>query len=176
MVKNSPMYSLGDRIVHRYYGVGHIDGIECKPLNGVKVECFKVKTENASYWFPTDSVDNQRFHPVASQELIQSVIEILQSAPHGLDNDPYQWKERIDDVQNNGDLLTISSLVRDLAAMKRKKKLNRIEDQALYNLENRLLREWAASLEVDAKSIRPRLRAYLQKSSNDSQIAAAKSS
>jgi RNA polymerase-interacting CarD/CdnL/TRCF family regulator len=167
MVKISPMYSLGDKIVHRDYGVGQIDGIECKPVNGVKVECFKVKTENASYWFPTDSVDNQRFHAVASQELIQRVIEILQSAPHDSDNDPYQWKERIDDVQNNGDLLTISSLVRDLAAMKSKKKLNRIEDQALNNLENRLLREWAASLEVDSKSIRPRLRAYLQNSSTN---------
>ena len=172
MVKYLPVYSLGDRIVHRDYGVGYIDGIECKPINGVKVECFKVKTENASYWFPTDSVDNQRFHPVATQELIQRVIEILQSAPHGLDNDPYQWKERIDDVQTDGDLLAISSLVRDLAAMKTKKKLNRIEDQALNNLENRLLREWAASLEVDAKSIRPRLRAYLQESNTGSKKAA----
>ena len=172
MANITPMYSLGDRIVHRHYGVGQIDAIECRPLNGVKVECFKVKTENAIYWFPTDSVDNPRLHPVASQGLIQRVIEILQSAPHGLDNDPYQWKERIDDVQTDGDLLAISSLVRDLAAMKTKKKLNRIEDQALNNLENRLLREWAASLEVDAKSIRPRLRAYLQESNTDSRKAA----
>ena len=172
MVKFTPMYSLGDMIIHRAYGVGQIDDIECRPLDGVEVECFKVKTENAIYWFPTDSVANPRLHPVASQELIQRVIEILQSAPHGLDNDTYQWKERIDDVQNDGDLLAISSLVRDLAAMKTKKKLNRIEDQALNNLEDRLLREWAASLEVDAKSIRPRLRAYLQESNTDSKKAA----
>ena len=168
MEKFSSTYSLKDMVFHRDYGVGQIDDIECRPVNGVEVECFKVKTENAIYWFPTDSVDNPRLHPVASQELIQRVIEILQSAPHGLDNDPYQWKERIDDVQTDGDLLAISSLVRDLAAMKTKKKLNRIEDQALNNLENRLLREWAASLEVDAKSIRPKLRAYLQEDNTDS--------
>jgi RNA polymerase-interacting CarD/CdnL/TRCF family regulator len=164
MAKFTPMYSLGDMVVHRYYGVGQIDDIECKPLNGVEVECFKVKTENGIYWFPTDSVDNPRVHPVASQELIQEAIEILQSAPHGLENDPLQWKERIDDVQTDGDFLAISSLVRDLAALKTKKKLNRTQDQALNNLEDRLLREWAASLEVDAKSIRPRLQAYLQES------------
>jgi len=172
MAKNPPMYSLRDRIIHRDYGVGQIDDIECRPLNGVEVECFKVKTEDAIYWFPTDSVDNVRLHPVASQELIQRVIEILQSAPHGLENDPYQWKERIDDVQTDGDLLAISSLVRDLSAVKAKKKLNRIEDQALNNLENRLLREWAASLDVDAKSIRPKLRAYLQEDNSDSLKAA----
>jgi RNA polymerase-interacting CarD/CdnL/TRCF family regulator len=168
MAKNTPMYSLRDRIIHRDYGVGQIDDIECRQLNGVEVECFKVKTEDAIYWFPTDSVDNPRVHPVASQELIQRVIEILQSAPQGLDNDPLQWKERIDDVQTDGDLLAISSLVRDLSAVKAKKKLNRIEDQALNNLENRLLREWAASIDVDAKSIRPKLRAYLQEDNTDS--------
>jgi RNA polymerase-interacting CarD/CdnL/TRCF family regulator len=171
MAKITSMYSLGDRVFHRDYGVGQIDNIECMPLNRVKVECFKVKTENAIYWFPTDSVANPRLHPVASQELIQRVIEILQIAPHGLENDHLQWKERIDDVQTDGDLLAISSLVRDLAALKTKKKLSRFEDQALNNLEDRLLREWAASLEVDAKSIRPRLRAYLQKSNTDSKKA-----
>ena len=159
-------------VVHHYYGVGQIDAIECKPLNGVEVECFKVKIKNGIYWFPTDSLDNSRIHPVASQELIQRAIEILQSAPHGLDNDPIQWKERIDDVLTDGDFLDISSLIRDLTALNTKKKLNRTQDQALNSLKDRLLREWAASLEVDAKSIRPRLRAYLQESNTYSQNAA----
>lgn len=172
MTKFSPMYSLGDMVVHRNYGVGQIDGIECKPLNGIEVECFKVKTENGIYWFPTDSLDNPRVHPVASQELIQRAIEILRSAPLGLENDPLQWKERIDDVQTDGDILAISRLVRDLAALKTKKKLNQTQDHALNNLEDRLLREWAASLEVDAKSVRPMLQAYLQESNAYSQDAA----
>jgi len=151
-------------VVHHYYGVGQIDAIECKPLNGVEVECFKVKIENGAYWFPTDSLDNSRIHPVASQELIQRAIEILQSVPHGLDNDPIQWKERIDDVLTDGDFLAISSLIRDLTALNTKKKLNRTQDQALNSLKDRLLMEWAASLEVDVKSIRPKLRDYLQES------------
>jgi RNA polymerase-interacting CarD/CdnL/TRCF family regulator len=155
-------------VVHRDYGVGRIDSIEHKPLNGVTVECFKVKTENAIYWFPTDSVANPRLHPVASQELVQRVIEILQSAPQGLEDDPLQWKQRIENVQTDGDLLAISSIIRDLAALKRVKKLNRIQEQALNDLENRLLREWSASSEVDVKSIRPRLRAYLQENKPDS--------
>jgi RNA polymerase-interacting CarD/CdnL/TRCF family regulator len=164
MAKFTSIYSLGDMVVHRYYGIGQIDGIERRRLNGVEVECFKVKTENGDYWFPTASSDNPRVHPVASQELVQRAIEILRSEPHGFENNPLQWKERIDVVQTDGDFLAISSLVRDLAALKAKKKLNRTQDQALTNLEGRLLREWAASLQVDAKSIRPRLHAYLQES------------
>jgi RNA polymerase-interacting CarD/CdnL/TRCF family regulator len=164
MAKFTPKYSLGDRVIHHYYGAGQIDSIERKLLNGVEVECFKVKTKNSVYWFPTDSVDNPRIHPVASQELIQRAIEILRSAPHGFENDPIQWKERIDEVKTDGDFLAVSSLVRDLAALKSKKKLTLNQTQALKILEDRLLREWAASLDVDAKSIRPRLRAYLRES------------
>lgn len=172
MAKFKPMYSLGDMVVHRNYGVGQIDDIECKPLNGVEVECFKVTTENGIYWFPTDSLDNPRVHPVASLDLIQRAIEILRSAPQSLENDPLQWKERIDHVQTGGDFLAISRLIRDLAALKTKKKLNETQDKALNNLEDRLLTEWAASLEVDAKSVRPKLLAYLQESHTYFQNAA----
>lgn len=172
MVKLTPKYSIGDRIIHRYYGVGQIDGIERKHLNGVEVECFKVKTKNGFYWFPIDTVDNPRVNPVASQELVQRAIEILRDAPHGLENDSVKWKERIDEVKSGGDFLAVSSLVRDLAALKTQKKLDPKQAQALKNLENRLIREWAASLDVDAKSIRPRLRAYLRESNTHFQNAA----
>ena len=172
MAKLTPIYSLGDMVVHHYYGVGQIDAIECKPINGVEVECFKVKIKNGIYWFPTDSLDNPRVHPVASQELIQRAIEILQSAPHGLENDPIQWKERIDDVLTDGGFLDICSLVRDLTALKTKNKLNRTQDQALTNLKDRLLREWAASLKVDEKSIRTKLRGFLRESDTHFQNAA----
>ena len=163
MEKITPNYSIGDMIVHRTHGVGRIDDIECKPINGVDVDCFKVKTDNVTYWFPTDSLDNPRIHPVASKERIQKAIEILQSSPMNLDEDHLQLKERIDQVSLDDDFLDMSSLVRDLAALKSKKKLNRIQDQAFSNFKDRLIREWAASLGVDAKSIRPILLAYLQK-------------
>jgi RNA polymerase-interacting CarD/CdnL/TRCF family regulator len=166
------IYSEGDLVVHRYYGVGQIVGIEIKPINGVVVECFKVKTENGSYWFPTSALENPRVHPVASQELIQRAINILRSAPNKIENDHHRWKERIDDVQSNGDILEISNLIRDLAAMKTQKKLNQTQDQALNNLEDRFLREWSASSGADVKSIRPFLKTYHQESYANIQSAA----
>lgn len=172
MKEFTPKYSLGDMVVHRYYGVGQIEGIEIKPINGIEVECFKVKTENSIYWFPTNTLDNPRVHPVASQALIQRAINILKSAPQNLENDPHRWKERIDDVQTAGDIIAISNLLRDLAAMKTQKKLNQTQDQALNNLEDRFLREWSASSGDDVNSIRPLLKTYLQESFDNIQSAA----
>lgn len=164
MAKLKPKYSLGDRIIHHYYGVGQIDGIERKHLNGVEVECFKVKTKNGVYWFPTNGVDNPRVSPVANEEIIESAIDILRSAPDGLENDPVQWKKRIEEVKSSRDFLAVCRLVRDLAALKTKNKLNLNQAKALKNMKDRLISEWAASLEVDTNSIRPRLRAYLRES------------
>jgi len=164
MTKFIPEYSLGDIVVHRYYGIGKIDSVERKMMNRAEAEYFKVKTENAVYWFPKDSAENPCIHPVASQEIIKRVIEILRSAPQDLDNDPRQWRERIDDVKTDGDILVISSLIRDLTALKTKEKLNQIQSQALNDLEDQLISEWAASLGVDPKSIRIKLKAYLKES------------
>jgi RNA polymerase-interacting CarD/CdnL/TRCF family regulator len=150
--------------VHRSYGIGKIDGIEFRPINGVEVECFKVKTKSAHFWFPTEGLDNRRIHPIASQDLVQKVIKILRSAPQVLEQDQFQWKERIDLVQSEGDILAISELVRDLVALKTTKKLNQAQSNALKTLENRLLIEWAASSGVDVGAIRPKYRAYLKES------------
>jgi RNA polymerase-interacting CarD/CdnL/TRCF family regulator len=53
-----------------------------------------------------------------------------------------------------------------LAALKTKKKLSLTQDQALKKLKDRLIREWAASLDVDTISIRTKIRAYLQESNS----------
>lgn len=164
MTKYSPKYSLGDQIVHHHYGVGRIDGIERKSLNGIEAEYFKVKTKDGVYWFPTDRLDNPRIHLLASEEHVQRAIEILRSAPEDLEDDPMQWKERIDQVKTEGDLLAMSSLVRDLAGLKTKKQLNSSQAQALKNLKDRLIIEWAASTGVNVLTIRPKLNAYLRES------------
>ena len=164
MARNLSIYSLGDIIVHRSYGVGKIAGIENKPIKGVEAECFKVKTEKGYYWFPTEGWDNSRIHPIASQELVQRAIKIIRSAPQGLEDDHQQWKERIDLVQSEGEFLAISRLVRDLEALKKTKKLSQTQNQALKTLEDRLLIEWAASSAVEVRSIRSKFRAYLKES------------
>ena len=133
VAESSPQYSIGDMVVHRYYGIGKIEGIENKPIDGEKIDCFKVSTGSCVYWFPKDSTDNPRVHPVTSQEMIDRAADILQSAPNDLENDPLQWKERIDNVVADGSILAISTLVRDLNALKTRKNLNRTQDKALSN-------------------------------------------
>ena len=60
----SPTFSKGEWIVHHYYGVGQVKGIEKKVLDGSKVAYYRVKTRNSQYWVPVESEDNSRLRPL----------------------------------------------------------------------------------------------------------------
>lgn len=163
MDSNLP-YSNGDWIVHSHYGVGQIKRIEVKPIHGEDIKCFKVKTKDSTYWFPISDADNPRIRPVASKAIIQKVIKNLRRKPSNLDKDRIYWKKRIEEVQVEGDLLSISKLVRDLSGQQVIRDLNQTEENALEHFKERLLREWASSIQEEVEKIRPLLYAYIQES------------
>lgn len=163
MDSNMP-YTIDDWIVHTHYGVGQIKRIEVKPIHGEDKKCFKVKTKDSTYWFPTTDTDNPRIRPVASQDIIQKVVKNLRRKSSKLDADKKHWKKRIDDVQTNGDLLSISVLVRDLSAQQVLRKLNQTEENALEHFKERLLREWASIKQEEVEKLRSKLHAYIQES------------
>lgn len=163
MDSNVP-YSSGDWIVHSYYGVGQIKRVEVKPIHGEDKECFKVRTKDCTYWFPTTDTENSRIRPVASKEIIDKVVKSLRRKSTKLDTDRNLWKKEIDEVQSNGDLLSISKLVRDLSAQQVLRELNQTEANALEHYKDRLLREWASIVHEEVKIIRPRLQSYIEES------------
>jgi RNA polymerase-interacting CarD/CdnL/TRCF family regulator len=163
-VDSNVTYSTGDWIVHSYYGVGQIKRIEDKPIHEVDTKCFKVKTKDSTYWFPTTDTDNPRIRPVASQDIIQKVIKNLRRKANDLDMDREHWKKKIDEVQADGDLLSISILVRDLSAQQILRNLNQTEKVALEKFKERLLREWASIVQEEIEKLRVTLHTYIQES------------
>jgi RNA polymerase-interacting CarD/CdnL/TRCF family regulator len=164
IVDSNITYSTGDWVVHLHYGVGQINRIETKPILGEDIKCFKVMTKDSTYWFPTTDTDNPRIRPVASEEIIKKVIKNLRRKANKLDTDRKQWKDRIDEVLADGDLLSISNLVRDLSTQQVLRPLNQTEDNALKHFEDRLLREWASIVGEEVDLIRPKYHAYIQES------------
>ena len=157
-------YSTGDWIVHSYYGVGQIKRIEIKPIHEEDTQCFKVKTNDSTFWFPTNDPNNPRIRPVASQDVIQKVIKNLRTKANELNTDRDHWKKKIDEVQADGDLLSISILVRDLSAQQILRDLNQTEKIALEKFKERLLREWASIMQEEIEKLRSTLHTYIQES------------
>jgi len=116
-MESGNLYSPGDWVVHLYYGVGQINCIETKHIEGQKKKCYKVKTKHSTYWFSNTDTGNPRFRPVASEEIIKKVVYQLRRKAGRLNIDKEYWKKRIDEVKSYGDMLSISKLVRDLSAV-----------------------------------------------------------
>lgn len=157
-------HSPGDWVVHSYYGVGQIERIEVKPIHEVDTKCFKVMTKDSIYWFPTTDIGNPRIRPVASQEIIDTVIKNLRSKASTFDTDRIHWKKMIEEVQSDNDLISISLLVRDLSTQQVIRDLNQIERNALNLYKERLLGEWASIMHEEIEILRSRLHGYIQES------------
>lgn len=161
---STPTYTKGDWVVHAYYGVGQIRRIETKPLDGQDTDCFRVKTRDCTYWFPAREVDNPRIRPVASPDIIAKMIKNLRRKSSARDTDRNFWRQRINEVQAEGDLLSISVLVRDLYAQEKLRTLNQTEKNALSRFENLLLGEWASITGAEVEDIRPEYQEYIEES------------
>jgi RNA polymerase-interacting CarD/CdnL/TRCF family regulator len=164
MMESSTPYSVGDWVVHSYYGVGQIENLESKPINGETTRCYKVKTNNSTFWFPASDEDNPRVRPVASKEVISKMIKNLRRKSSKLDTDRKIWKNRIDEVQADGDLLSISIFIRDLSAQQVLRQLNQTEEDALEYFKERLLLEWASITDDDVEDLRIELNGYIKES------------
>lgn len=163
MTENTPLYSIGDWVVHHAYGIGHIEKIEEKPINGESVPCFQVKAQNgAQWWFPSKGKTNPRIRPVVSPELLQRAQEELQEPVQDLELDKGFWKTRINEVTSDGDFLDIAQILRDLTVLKTQRKLNQMEVKASNLFKDRLLSEWSATMNTDVETLRPKLKNYLK--------------
>ncbi len=157
-------YSIGDWVVHTNYGVGQIKAIEVKPYHGESIECFKAKTKDSTFWFPTNKDDNPRIRLVSSKDLIQKAIKSLRRKPSNITKDKKFWKKKIHEVKTDGDMIDVCKLVRDLTAQSSHRNLVQSEQNALSHLKERLLKEWAVIVGSKVEEIRPQLQAYIQES------------
>jgi RNA polymerase-interacting CarD/CdnL/TRCF family regulator len=155
-------YAVNDWVVHTQYGVGQVKGVEVKPFHGEPTKCFKVKTRECTYWFPTTDADNPRIRPIASEEIIKKVVRTLRRKASDLDTDRKHWKRQIESAYAEGDMLSISKLIRDLSSQGVLRKLNQTEENALENFKVRLSREWAAIVQEKPQEIREQVEACLQ--------------
>ena len=162
MTQITPEYAIEDWVVHQHYGVGQIKKVEIKPINGKRVICFRVKIKNGVFWFPTNLLENPRVRPVSTQRTINKALKLLKTINEDLDTDRKVWKSKIDQAKSNCDLLEMCQLIRDLVTLKKLRKLNQTEEEALDYLKECVLREWSVSTHTDLEMNRAKLDGYLQ--------------
>lgn len=143
-----PLYSVGDWIVHNYYGVGQIKKIEKKPIHGEKVRTFRVRTKDSVYWLPVKKSDNPRIRRVVNKTKLRRAIRTIKSKPKKMNKNYKTRNARIKKVFMSGSIQKMAKLLRDLLALRHQKKLNNTEKNAVEKIEDRFIREYAICYEI----------------------------
>jgi RNA polymerase-interacting CarD/CdnL/TRCF family regulator len=156
-------YSIGDKIVHAYYGVGQVIDIEDKKLNDKTTTYYVVETRNSTFWLPVEKADNERIRPIASSVTIENnVVEALKADPQEMASHYKTRKKRIKDVRTSGEIVPIARLVRDLTYRRYKKGgLTDTESRSLDRLRSRLTAEWARSVGTTRSKVHAKIRKIL---------------
>jgi RNA polymerase-interacting CarD/CdnL/TRCF family regulator len=163
------MYEVGDWLVHLIYGVGQVEKLETRPVRGIKQLCYRVRTDNGTFWLPVDNADNQRVRPIAAPKRIQRALEVLRKAPQKMAANFQTRRKRIRKVSLDGDLRTDLKLVRDLNGRHLRKGLNSTEREAFDSIIKRFLKEWSLSRGIEIQEAHMKLNRFLEESWNKAQ-------
>jgi RNA polymerase-interacting CarD/CdnL/TRCF family regulator len=155
-------YSQGDWIVHAYYGIGRIKGIEAKSISGEESRYYKIKATDSTYWLPVDQMDNEALRPLATSEDIQLAIDVLQEPPKEMSSNQNIRKSRIRRVQLQNKPEDVAGLVRDLRARRKEKGVLNQEERSVFSvLKQQLIEEWAVVYDLSPETAAAKLDALL---------------
>lgn len=122
---------------------------------------YRIKGGNGTFWLPVNKADAERVRRTVSQEKLQKAIRVLGEHPRELDKNHKERHSMIKEVKSKGSIVPIARLVRDLFFKKAERKLNLTEQEALEDLEKRLIMEWAVVLNIKPHEARMQLRDLL---------------
>lgn len=161
--KDNTAYAKGDWIVHLYHGVGQVKGIVSKEVAGETSKYYRVKTDNSTLFIPVKELDDDRMRPAATKKELTKALKVLKETPQEMADDHNDRRRRIREVKNEGSLVDILELVRDLSWRRYDKKLNNTEERALRRFKDRLLREWSVAMETTPEEARRELNKILRR-------------
>jgi len=157
-------YEVGDWIVHLTYGVGQVQRIENMLVRENKCHCYRVRTDDGTFWLPLDNANNRRVRPLATPERIQRALRALREKPQKLTKNYKSRFKHIQKVMFDGNLNTDAKLVRDLNARMFRKGLSPTEQSAFNIIVKRFLQEWMVSTGIKMQDVRQEMNRFLKES------------
>jgi len=157
-VSNKPVsLQKGDWIVHTYYGIGQITGIETKLIGKKKTKYYKAKTQNSTFFIPVDNPINDRIRPLSSMYKLNKAKKILKDQPENFPENHNERRKLISEFSSDRSMDTSAQIIRDLVYRKQNQGLNDFEQKTLENTENLFISEWAIIKDISEEQAREEL-------------------
>ncbi|MCK5695726.1 MAG: CarD family transcriptional regulator [Desulfobacula sp.] len=147
-------FSKGDLAVYPAHGVGYIESIECKEINGDTLNFYMMKiVENGMViMIPTSNVESVGLREVIPETEVPEVYKVMQAKAQGADNQTWnrRYREYMDKIKT-GSIYDVAEVFRDLFQLKLEKDLSFGERKLLDTAQNLLVQELSTAKDIDEK-------------------------
>ena len=141
-------YHVGDKVIHWYYGLGEIVGMDEKFIHERQMVCYVVRTRDVTIWVTADEPGKSSIRRPTPRSDFEKLFAILRGPGNPLPVDRFERKTCLVERMKDGKLASICSVIRDLVFYRREKKLNEYDNSTLERAESFLLAEWMYSFSV----------------------------
>lgn len=135
-------FKIGDWIIHHFHGIGKVQSIEDKALDGEKHTFYKVKTKDIAYWIPVDQENRDHLEPIRSSDEFEHAIMTISQPPQDFSDHPQTRKKQIQERWQDGHLLSRAELIRDLNGRMNLERLNFDEKEIFDKALQAFVGEW----------------------------------
>ncbi|MFN2436038.1 MAG: CarD family transcriptional regulator [Desulfotignum sp.] len=146
----------GDLAVYPAHGVGCIESIESKEINGDTMNFYMMKiVENGMViMIPTSNVESVGLREVIPENEIPQVYKVMQKKAQNGDNQTWnrRYREYMDKIKT-GSIYDVAEVFRDLFQLKLEKDLSFGERKLLDTAQNLLVQELSTAKDIDEMSM-----------------------
>ena len=161
-------FRVGDLAVYPAHGVGRIESIESRTINGNRHEFYILKIIDNSMviMIPTMNVESVGLRDIIEKDEVPRIYSVLRKKKNGLfDNQTWnrRYKEYMDKLKT-GSLYDVADVFRDLFNLKMGKDLSFGERKLLDTAKALLLRELCTAKNADEQTVWREIESLFKKS------------
>jgi CarD family transcriptional regulator len=153
----SKRFQVGDLAVYPAHGVGRIEAIESRVVNGEKHDFYimKILENNMVIMIPTSNVQSVGLRDIISAREIPKIMDVIKAKRElSIDNQTWnrRYREYMDKIKT-GSLYEVAEVFRDLSLLKMNKDLSFGERKLFDTAQTLLIKELSTAKNSDEKSV-----------------------
>lgn len=155
--KERRKFRIGDMAVYPAHGVGKIEAIESKEVNGKRHDFYimKILENNMVIMIPTSNASSVGLRDIINENEVPKIYDLIKHKKDNSDNSQ-TWNRRYRDYMDKiktGSLFDVAEVFRDLSILKLSKDLSFGERKLYDTAQFLLVRELSTARNTDEKTI-----------------------
>ncbi len=157
-------FQVGDLAVYPAHGVGKIQAIETRVINGEEHDFYimKVLENNMLIMIPTNNVESVGLRDIIDKKEVVKIYKVIKTKKESL-NDNQTWNRRYREYMDKiktGSLYDVAEVFRDLSLLKLTKDLSFGERKLYDTAQTLLVKELSTAKKTDEKKIISELESF----------------